>query len=274
MGRLKFTFLTFILILLLSNVVMALTPEERAYFDTQNQKVIAQISSKIDTQTNRVEQDLKTEVENSRNMIRDELGQEISGSLKAVAIGLAGLIIVTLAIFKVIDLKITATRNMQKYERELTMRTDEVNKLIQDVQNERNQLQVARQQLIDYQNRLTKWETDLKQKEEQIHQMQQQAQQFSPNYGNIPPQYQPPQQPYSMQQPYSPNLPNQQNFPMPPTTYPDGSGYTMPKQVLTPPVPQTPKKEGFNFKKIMIGVLVVAIFVALAGIYYKFVILG
>jgi len=264
MDRRKLTFLIFLMVLFISNIVYALTPEEKLYFDTNNQKVIAQLSSKIDTQVNRVETSLQTEVESARNIAIDELKKTVSGSMKAVAVGLAGLIILTLAFFKVIDLKISATRNMVKYERELKMKTDEFNKLIQEVQSERQQLQKAREQLIEYQNKLQKWEMDLKQKEGFV-QQQVPQQPMNPFEQSLPPQYQTP----ISNQPVT-NWQQQQAFPKPPQ-YQAQQGYTVPQQILTPPVPT---KSKFDLKKIGIGILVLLIFGALAGVYYKFVILG
>jgi len=256
MGRSKFNLVAilFVMLFFLTNVsyVVAqnIDPTLRAYLDTQNQKTIAQINSKIDTQINRIEANLQDNVEGSRNVIIDEMSKQVAGSLKSVAIGLAGMIIITLTIFKIIDMKLSATKTMQKYERELKMKTEEFNKLITDIQKERGELQIARQQLIDYQNKLNQWEQSISVKEMQLQQAGQQSE-FAQQQAETPPQYQSQQNQFTqpIQQPMS-------NFNL---------------------KPNQPKKEGFfkkNWKKILIGFLVLIIFGILGGIYYKFVILG
>jgi hypothetical protein len=90
-----------------------------------------------------------------------EVSNNLKDSLKGVAIGLVGLIIITLAIFKVIDLRISSTRNIKKYEKILQEKKDEFNKLIMSANNERNELALARYQLIEFQKRLQTWEKEM-----------------------------------------------------------------------------------------------------------------
>lgn len=220
------------IILFVPLIVAELDQSERAYFDGQNQKIVAQLSSKIDTQTNRVEADLKSEVESAKNKIKEELSKEISGSLKAISIGLAGMIIITLSIFKIVDLQLSKTRAIKKYEDELKDKTNKINQLIQDVQIERQQLQNARQQLVEYQIKLQNWETNLRQKKSEISS----SQSVNKNVFLIPNE----------------------------------------KKSLETPVfiPQMPKKEKkINFKKILIGFLILIVISGIISLIYKFLIL-
>lgn len=150
-GRLKFFM---ILLIILSATVFALEPDERTYFDQQNQKIVAQLTQKIDTQTNRVEQNLKKEVENVKNEVKDEMRREINSALQSVAIGLAGLIIVTLAVFKVIDLRLSSTRNIDKYEKQLQEKIKEHDSLIADAKKESETLLKYRNELRAYHQQL------------------------------------------------------------------------------------------------------------------------
>jgi len=129
-------------------------PSERAYWDANIQKMIAQISQKIDTQTNKVELDMKSEMSKVKTDLKNELQREISSSLKNVSIGLAGLIIVTLAVFKVIDLRLTATKNLRRYEDELQKQKKEYVDIIAKAKQDSLQL-------LDYRNGLLKYHEEL-----------------------------------------------------------------------------------------------------------------
>jgi hypothetical protein len=142
-------------------VFSAMDDVDKAYLDGLNQKTQSQISAKIDAQTLKIENNLKTSIAQTKAELSAELNANIKDSLKGVAIGLVGLIIITLAIFKVIDLRISSTRNIKKYEKYLQEKKDELNKLIMTATNERNELALVRYQLIEFQKRLQEWEKSL-----------------------------------------------------------------------------------------------------------------
>jgi len=153
--------LLLVLFIFLSCFAFALDETEKAYLDGLTQKETSQISAKIDAQTNRIEANLKTSVEQAKAQITEEVSAQLKESLKGVAIGLVGLIIITLAIFKVVDLRISSTRNIKKYEKILQEKKDELNKLIMLANNERNELAITRFQMIEFQKKLQAWEKEM-----------------------------------------------------------------------------------------------------------------
>jgi hypothetical protein len=162
MGVYKWVGLFLVLFLFFSPLVLSVMDDaDKAYLDGLNQKTQAQISAKIDAQTTRIENNLKTSIAQTKAELSAELGANIKDSLKTVAIGLVGLIIITLAIFKVIDLRISSTRNIKKYEKFLQSKTEEFNKLIMSANNERNELALVRYQMIEFQKKLQDWEKNL-----------------------------------------------------------------------------------------------------------------
>lgn len=150
-GRLK---IFMIFLILLSATVVALEPDERTYFDQQNQKIVAQLTQKIDSQTNQVERDMKSAVNNAKDEIKAEMSAEIKSNLNSVAIGLAGLIIVTLAVFKVIDLRLSSTRNIRKYESQLQDKQKEYDKMMLDLKSETKKVIDYKNSLVQFQNQL------------------------------------------------------------------------------------------------------------------------
>lgn len=167
-----------------------LDASEKAYFDAQNQKTLAQINSKIDSQLTRIEQNVNNKFEESRNLVIDEVNKNVSNSLKAVAVGLAGLIIITLAMFKIIDMKLNSTNAMKKYENELKTKIEQANQFLKTAQLERQELETARKQLIQYQDKLGGWERNLRNntsKQQVTNDVQQQTPQVK-SYIPYPPQ--------------------------------------------------------------------------------------
>lgn len=150
-----------LLFIILVTSALAITPEEKIYLDGQNQKIMAQISAKIDSQTARIEDNLKTSFNNAKEELRQNMEVEIKNSMMSIAIGLAGLIIITLAVFKVFDMKISATRNIKKYEDYLQKKMKEVDELAKTNVEERAELTKARNELFDYQNNLFEMEKRL-----------------------------------------------------------------------------------------------------------------
>ena len=100
-------------------VSKGLSPEDKAYFDGLNQKTVAQLSAKIDAQANAMETSLRSEVNLASQMIRAEVTEDMKGALKVIAFGLGGIIISVLAIFRIIEFKLSHTKKIQKYEAEL-----------------------------------------------------------------------------------------------------------------------------------------------------------
>lgn len=145
-GRFNFI-LFFICILFCISVFAELTPDDKIYLDNQFQKSEARTSSKIDTQVNRIESNMKKSIEQAKTDIRDELAGELKADLKAVVVGIAGMIVVTLGIYKIIDLKLNSTRNIKKYEEQLKKDKEELIKLIEENKKFRNEL-------INYRNML------------------------------------------------------------------------------------------------------------------------
>lgn len=239
----KATFLI-LLFLLSMSLVCALDEVDRVYFQQQMEKLTAQTNSKIDTQTNRIEAELKTSVDTARNQILTEMTDQIKGSLKAVAIGLSGLIVITLAIFKVIDLKISSTRNIRKYETLVQQKTEELNQLILQATVERNELNNLRVQLMEYQKRLQNWDKQLQSFKSQSSIPQYQS---PPNIQFQQPQYQQPQPQFQQQPLQIPNAPQEYLYP-----------------------PQTKKKSGWkSFAMFVLGVVVL---IMIGLIVYKFLI--
>lgn len=260
MGRIgKVIVILFLLSLLTTQFVLSLDDVDKVYFQQQQEKLIAQVNSKIDTQTNRIEQNLKTSIETSKQEIRTALSNEIKGSLRAVAIGLSGLIIITLAIFKVIDLKISSTRNIKKYETIIQQKTEELNQIILQATMERNELANSRMQLADYQKRLSMWDKQLQANSQQVNQAMMQ-------YGLQPTFGQQPQQQLHQQMP---NLNQPFQMPQPPKTPPNFPQNYYPQQFP----PQTQEKPKSVLKTILMIILILAVLGLLGLTIYKFFIL-
>jgi hypothetical protein len=266
MGIGKLSLLLTVFLLSIS-FISALDDVDKVYFQQQNEKLIAQVNSKIDTQTAKIEGNMKSAVDNAKSEIKNEMTNEIKGSLRAVAIGLAGLIIVTLAIFKVIDLKISSTRNIKKYEAMMQQKGEELDKLILQAQVERNELSNARMQLSEYQKRLSIWEKELQGKHQQVNQVMAQY--------NMP-------QPYQQQVINQPNVGGQSTLQMQPKNGVGTTQYNNPAQNYgqypqgqfpqnVPPPPELKVKTPI-WKTAIIIILVIAVLGLLGIAIYKFMI--
>ena len=145
-----------IFILFIPNIFAqeGLTPEQRAYFDNQNQKIVAQIGTKIDQTSTQTNNNLKKEVDLAKNQIKDELVATIKSQMMGIVIGLSGIIIIVLSIFKILDYKIQATRNIKKYEDELKKQIDQQTVLIKENKQKISSLTSYRKSLVDYHNSL------------------------------------------------------------------------------------------------------------------------
>lgn len=146
----KRTFLViFIAVMFLLPVTYALTPEERVFFQQEYQKMQASYESKIDTQVNRVEQLVKSEVTSAKDQIREEMSQEIKGKLMVVAVGLGGVMLVILAVFKVVEIKLDYTRRIKKYEDKLKGQVRTLDALIEQNKKRKEMLDRYRDQLVE-----------------------------------------------------------------------------------------------------------------------------
>lgn len=141
----------FIILVLLTPIALGISPEDKAYIDQSNNKVVAQINAKIDSTTARLEQDMQTNFDAEKQQLKEEISKEVKGHLKAIAIGLAGMIIITLAVFRIIDMKLSHSKNIRKYEKELQKKLTHVKEMEQRMILYKKQLDVYRQQLINQQ---------------------------------------------------------------------------------------------------------------------------
>lgn len=138
----------FFIFLILISSVLALTPEERVYFDSQSQKELAQITAKIDGTKETLEKTMLSEFEDSTRYIEGELNKNMKNTLKSIAIGLAGFMILILALFRVIDLRLNRTRAIENYENKLK-------KDIEEVKKYKIALDLYRESLIKYNQSLS-----------------------------------------------------------------------------------------------------------------------
>jgi len=149
----RYFFITIVIILLLFPFTLAqecgVSPEQKTYFDSQTQKATANINSKIDAQVTRLEQDWKNQIDTTKTEVLDQFYYIINDALKNIAIGLAGMIVITLAIFKVIDLKITTTKNLKKYEEELRELIDGQKKASDEINKRKLELQEYQKMLME-----------------------------------------------------------------------------------------------------------------------------
>lgn len=151
----RFIFFIIIFCSILPHVLSELTPDDKAYLEMLSQKSDAQMASKVDSQVTRIEAEINTNLETAKTQLRQMLIEDIKQSLKSLVVGLAGMVIVSLGLFKIIDLKLNHTRNIQKYEKELQSKTAKLDETIKQNMDFRLKLQqykanlVQREQLIN-----------------------------------------------------------------------------------------------------------------------------
>lgn len=121
----------FLLLSLISTIVIGANtttsvptiPSEKpmtAEFDIMQQKTVAQLSAKMDAQANKIASDLERNVQKAKEDMKVEIINEVKSQLKGVVIGLAGIIVVILAVFRIIELRLNHTARIKKYEAELS----------------------------------------------------------------------------------------------------------------------------------------------------------
>lgn len=143
--------LLFLFVFLSTDVLSQMTNEDRVYIDMVVQKSTASTSAKIDGQITRMEGILTDNLEKAKGELRQMIVDDFKKSMKAIAIGLSGMIIVSLAIFKIVDVKLNHTRNIQKYEKDLQEKIKNYDELTK--KNEE-----FKQKLIIYKNSLVQRE--------------------------------------------------------------------------------------------------------------------
>lgn len=126
-----------------------LDASEKVYFDAQNQKTIAQLSAKIDDTKTQLEKTMINEFKDSTLYIESQMQNQIKTGLKAMAIGITGIIIVSLALFKVIDMRFNRTRMITKYEEQLK-------KQLEQMKQYKSNLDIYKQSLVDFSQGLNK----------------------------------------------------------------------------------------------------------------------
>ena len=150
--KLKILFpLFFLFIFLSTDVFSQMTSEDKVYIEMLNQKTVASLTSKIDSQVTRIEGILDTSMQTAKQDLRQMIVDDFKKSMKAIAVGLSGMIIVSLAIFKIVDVKLNHTKNIQKYENDLQAQIKKLEILTK--QNEEFKLK-----LIQYKNSLVQRE--------------------------------------------------------------------------------------------------------------------
>lgn len=130
---------------------------DKAYLDGLNAKTIAQINSKLDTTQSRLEQTLKQSVDEARIQIKTEIVSEIKSSLKVIAIGLGGVILIVLSIMKVIEYTMSHNKRIKKYEDALKKQQLQYTDLIKQAKTAIQQNETAKTELNLYKQSLDQY---------------------------------------------------------------------------------------------------------------------
>ena len=138
-----------------------MTASDKAYFDGLNQKTVAQLSAKMDANMNAVERSLKEEVNRARDQIKQEVVAEVKGALKSIAIGLGGIIIVVLAVFRLVEYRLQHTKRIKKYEEDLQKKTKEFDENLKNVQEQMKDNDILKNELLIYRQSLDKYSVSL-----------------------------------------------------------------------------------------------------------------
>lgn len=148
----KTSIIILLLVLSLPFVFSELDVETRTYLEQQNQKTVAQINSKIDGQVTRIENDLQNNLKSAKEDLRKQIADDIKSALKSIAIGLAGMVIVSLGVFKIVDTRINYHQSIKKYEKQLQEEKEKYEKLIKEVNKYKEDLNKYRDSLANYQS--------------------------------------------------------------------------------------------------------------------------
>lgn len=142
-------------------VQVGLSNSDKAYLDGLNQKTVAQLSAKIDAQSNAVEKTLRTEVDSASERIKQEIVAEIKSALKSIVIGLGGVIIVVLAVFRLVEYRLNHTKRIKKYEAELDKKTKEFDENLKKAQEQLKDNNILKNELRIYKESLDKYAVSL-----------------------------------------------------------------------------------------------------------------
>ena len=138
-----------------------LSNSDKAYFDGLNQKTVAQLGAKIDAQSLAVSRDMKKQVDDAKVQIKEEIVYDIKASLKNIAIGLGGIIIVVMAVFRLVEYKFQYTKKIKKYEAELEKKNKEFDDNIKKIKEQVNDNNILKEELLVYKNNLDKYAVSL-----------------------------------------------------------------------------------------------------------------
>lgn len=125
----------FLLSMFIISTVSAVTPEEKIYFDAQSQKEVAQINQKIEDSMTSVEKSMRSEFKDSTVFIEQEVTTNLKKGVKAIVIGMSGFMLITLSLFKIMDLKFNKTKIIEKYESELKSKIKEISEYKKQLDN-------------------------------------------------------------------------------------------------------------------------------------------
>lgn len=139
----------FIFLLLFSSITYAdIEAETRLFFESKIDKMVAQINSKIDTQSNRMGEMVKGEVALAKAQIREEMSSELKSNLMLIAVGLGGMMLVILVVFKLIEIKLDYSKRIKRYEDKLKSQMKKLDDLLKSNQIYRQQLDRYRDQIV------------------------------------------------------------------------------------------------------------------------------
>jgi len=128
----------------------ALTPEEQKQIRDWDSQAVAQINANINTQANRIETSMANSINSKTEEIKSEIFHDLKNYLKAMMIGLCGVNIIALALFKMIDLKLTHNKSIKRYKDKLDKKLKELEEMSKKVTEYKKNLDKYRNELEIY----------------------------------------------------------------------------------------------------------------------------
>jgi uncharacterized protein YebE (UPF0316 family) len=113
--------------LLMTTFISALTNEDRNLLIQNEQKLMNQVNTRIDSQTIQIEGMVEEKIKLQHDILAKELEQRIKNSLKNLGFGLMGIIVISLTLFKILNMQLSHNKNIKKYEKEIKEKTIELN---------------------------------------------------------------------------------------------------------------------------------------------------
>lgn len=144
----KHLVLVFIFFVAMAITASALDESERAYFEGLNQKSTAQLYAKIETEAQKLDTSFDQKNQALVDGVQTMVDRSVKSRLIAVCLGLGGIIVITNAIFKIIELRLSMTRKIKRYEEQLQKDMANLSVLRQNLTNYQKQLDSYRDQLI------------------------------------------------------------------------------------------------------------------------------